>query len=215
MRDLLDMDQTQFDTVLRNAARQTTRRAALGALLSGAVLLTDRGEVDASRKAERRKRRKRRERRGNSDSFSVSDVQVTYKNLSPRNLNFSSGTFGFPSCCRYGREGVLAAGQSFTPGIPEFFEDPWMWLDDGKYWFEFVIPLAYGPIARMAVNGRFRPTNNCCNVIPFGQTVHHRFTLPGANQTREINIAGKIFTFERYPSDRSIVGINLYIPADI
>ena len=51
MRDLLDMDQTQFDTVLRNAARQTTRRAALGALLGGAVLLTDRGEVDASRKA--------------------------------------------------------------------------------------------------------------------------------------------------------------------
>jgi hypothetical protein len=47
-------EESTFDTLLRKAAQQGTRRETLGALLGSALLLNDRGEVETTKKAERR-----------------------------------------------------------------------------------------------------------------------------------------------------------------
>lgn len=53
------MEDTKFDLLLRRAAQQTSRRATLGALVSGALLLGDLEASEATKKAERRKKRRK------------------------------------------------------------------------------------------------------------------------------------------------------------
>ena len=43
------MDVSLFDRVLRRAAQQVTRRGALGVLVGSALLLSGRGESDATK----------------------------------------------------------------------------------------------------------------------------------------------------------------------
>ena len=43
------MDESLFEQVLRKAARQVTRRGALGVLVGSALLLSGRGESDATK----------------------------------------------------------------------------------------------------------------------------------------------------------------------
>ena len=54
------MEESTFDTLLRKAAQQATRRETLGALLGGAFLLADPVTSEATDKARRRRKRKRR-----------------------------------------------------------------------------------------------------------------------------------------------------------
>jgi hypothetical protein len=52
------MEESTFDTLLRKAVQQGTRRKALGALIGGALLTTP-GEIEANDKAKHRKQRRR------------------------------------------------------------------------------------------------------------------------------------------------------------
>ena len=193
------MEKTRFDSLLRHAVRQPTRREALAALVGGALLLDGAATTEATKQAQRRKERRRKARKR---SAAIPEyVSFRVRNYTDRQMTYSTGRKdGYSSCCRYISDWSMAPGGYSQDVFTSFANNPWIWLDDGKYWFEFAAPWAYGPIAKIAVNGRFAPPSNCCNGIPFGQTVHHRFELPSlVGGMRDINIGGKIFWIQRNP----------------
>lgn len=55
------MEESAFDTLLRKAVQQTTRREMLGAVIGGAFLLSAPGESEANDKAKRRRKQRRRQ----------------------------------------------------------------------------------------------------------------------------------------------------------
>ena len=77
------MEETRFDVLLREAAQQTTRRGALGALVGGALLLGNPGEGEATKRAQRRRQRKKRKQAASE----LLPIQVTVKNPGPSTLN--------------------------------------------------------------------------------------------------------------------------------
>ena len=208
------MEKTRFDSLLRHAVRQPTRREALAALVGGALLLDGAATTEATKQAQRRKERRRKARKR---SAAIPEyVSFRVRNYTDRQMTYSTGRKdGYSSCCRYISDWSMAPGGYSQDVFTSFANNPWIWLDDGKYWFEFAAPWAYGPIAKIAVNGRFAPPSNCCNGIPFGQTVHHRFELPRREgQSVEINIAGKVFSIERDQNDDDLHRFTIHIPPD-
>ena len=205
------METSKFDRLLRSAAQQASRRETLGALIGAALLLNHRGEIEATEKAKRRRKRKRRARQQ-----AGSWVAIRTMNHTNRSVSYSTGRRGWPGkCCEYLFDSWIPASSASSNAHSRYDANPWIWLDDGKYWFEFAAPWAYGPIAKIAVNGRFAPPSNCCNGIPFGQTVHHRFELPRREgQSVEINIAGKVFSIERDQNDDDLHRFTIHIPPD-
>lgn len=201
------MEESRFDTLLRKAAQTATRRETIGALIAGVLLLNGWDSIEATRKAEKRKKRERREHKSSYPRPRGIIVQI-YN--SQRAMNYSTGRSSFVRCCEYEKDASLPPyGVTVTQGVG--YESPWLWLDDGNYWFEFTNPIGRQPYAEIAINGRYRPSANCCRVIPYGQTVEKRLTFD-RNQVRQVNIEGAIFRIERKPDSETFMYFDLHIP---
>ncbi len=201
----MHMEETTFDILLRKAAQQTTRRETLGALVGGALLLNSRGEIEATKEAERRKKRKR----AGSLWWRSTHVRV---NNPGRQMIMSKGSNDPFRCCIYDRDGVIKAndwmrlyGLTTAPA--------WGWFDR-KYWFSFENQAIGKPYVEIAINGRNRSRSNCCKAIPHGQTVE-KAGLFSENESRVYDINGKSFRVTRLPDTKKYIEWQLDFPADI
>ena len=96
------MEETRFDTLLRAAAGHTTRRAALGALVGGALLLGAPGVGEATKEGKRRKARKRRQRKG-SGCCGLRPISLWVVNGHTKAITVQQGEFSgkvFVDCLR-------------------------------------------------------------------------------------------------------------------
>jgi hypothetical protein len=184
------MEESKFDHLLRKAVQQTTRRETVSALVGGALLLTSRRDIAATKQAERRKHRQR-------NAAVTEGIIVNFGYSHGRALNYSIGGAGtFSSCCRYIRDARLERSANATV-LTNPLESAWLWLDDGKYWFHFTDPVIGKPWVQIAFNGRHPNGSDCCLGIPVGQSVERSQTFSNGQQ-RNINIAGNIFNIRRY-----------------
>lgn len=202
------MDPRDFDGLARNFDRFASRRRLLGGLLGGALLLPGPSTSEAEGPKPRRP--------VHGDRFphpiKTRGIAVNMFNGN-RQINYSNGVSGLFNCCRYDRDGALAPEQQVSFGT-NFVQSPWVWIDDGTYWFQFFNPTIGRPYVQIALNGRNRPSSNCCQVIPYGQTVEGSLSF-AENQRRDINIAGKIFRIERRPDTEFVISFCLFLPRDI
>ena len=204
------MEETRFETLLRQAARHTTRRAVLGALIGGALLTGDPVESEATSRAQRRRRRRRQQARGPFDLIKVTVLRPN----GVRQLNYSIGMAGYFQCCAYGRDSALPPGPQSFVMTGNYWHRLWLWLDDGKFWFEFNDPMFGNPHVDLALNGRYEIPDNCCTGIPPGEKAG-RLSFD-RNQTRNVNMGGTFFTITRkWISGSRDVLFALTIPDDL
>lgn len=155
------MDESAFDLLIRNAARQTTRRAAFGALLGGAVGLGSRGESEATERAKRRRKRKhKREQRRRQATATLRPFKVHVKNPGSKVLDLqfvSLYQVGFaPWRCFNPVEQKLPAGGEtvFVTQEADGSSVPNGYLRiNGTYYIEFWNLPLHTPAVSAAVNG--------------------------------------------------------------
>jgi len=191
------VEETTFDTLLRKAAQQTSRRGALGALFGGVLLLNNRGEIEATKQAKRRKRRKRRDRPG-TRIIKPTTVEVdNTAGQAPVTIRWGWHV----QCCMYSSTVTVPAGQRMTINSPD--AALWMWIGN-MYWFLFENVLFARPLIRITIYGTYFPpfTPGCCD-IPVGDTVEQSRSFK-ENVTRTYNIENRaLFTVTRRPDLRT------------
>jgi hypothetical protein len=180
MWECVRMEETTFDALLRQAARQTTRRETVGALVAGALVLATQGESNANKKADRRKRRQRKQQ---STRFRPRQpVSLLIDNTSGEMpITIEWGWRNPDRCCGQVRDTIVIAqpGQKLTFNAPN--SSIWAWIG-GMYWFQY----DYGgeePTIGIAIRGRLTGVGNCCAYAP-GATVAQADRI-GSGQTRE------------------------------
>jgi hypothetical protein len=152
------VEESAFDLLLRKATQQTTRRATLGVLLGGALLLTPQREGEATDKAKRRRKRKRRQRRRAAATLSPFKILVKNPGATPLDLQFvSMSQQGFaPWRCFNPVDQQLAAGGEtlFTSQRADGSSIPNGHLRiNGTYYIEFWNLPLHTPAISAAVNG--------------------------------------------------------------
>lgn len=195
------MDRSTFDALTRRVARPATRRAALAAVLGGALLLCNHRASEATREAERRKERRRKQRRrqarvtvlrGHSMLVdnSAGTTAVTVK---------AGGSGSVDNCCTNIGTEVIPAGEKRTFDTRNYIG--WLWIGDensgNRYWFQFLNQPIGRPYFGIALNGRVGPRFKltCCD-IPRGANVEQqRYAREGESRTFDIN--GHVFTVRR------------------
>jgi len=215
------VEETRFETLLRQAARHTTRRAALGALVGGALLLTDPGETDASRRARRRRRRRRRQRRLRNGFALLRGIAIQVDNTRGlKDITVQHGWFAFNSsggipirsrqsegtlvpeaedagCCVLTTE-TIPAGQSRTFQRPD--DTRALVFINNRYWFQFANDAFQRPYANIALDGMWNADyGTCCRGkgIPAGAIVE-KVRAFSEGDTRTYNIQNTaLFTVRR------------------
>jgi hypothetical protein len=213
------MEAHRFDVLLARAVRQTSRRAALAALVGGALLLANPAASDATNKAKRRKRRKRRGRSASAPGASPSWVWI--ENPGPNPVRVSHGEpvgHDYPRCCFYINQGVtippggrlpFAARGNFLTSTTAFV------VIADRYWLVFDNPEVNRPDVSAAIDGPPTYSNGnrqvCCGNA--GTTVVRERAL-GEEQTTYITMLSRVFTVSRYP-DTNYKVFNVVLPANL
>jgi hypothetical protein len=204
------VDPTTFDALLRRVARQTTRRAALVTLLTGALLLNDLEASEATKKAQRRKDRRRKQRRKQARSpFKLRPISVWVHNRGGKMVTVQYGWWNLliPDYmdCVNNTKVQIRSGEK--PPLRSIRHTEYLWINN-KYWIDFQNPITR-PGIRAAVNGRppypRHPSASCpprgtealdYTTLKEGQTVN--FTINGLpfRVTRNRDTNYKEFTLE-------------------
>jgi hypothetical protein len=204
---------------LEKATFGATRRAALTALVGGALLLGVAPEGEAAKKAKRRKARRRRE------PWSLRALEVTISNrLSDVPVALESGYFhqiGLPELCCSGQGNttIPPRGQvTFRAPKPDWDIDinSWVWIGN-KYWFTFVNPRLQTPKIGIALNGMldYGDLRYCCLRRPWGQTVEYERDFP-KNRQYAWNIEGRAqFTAIRLPDSKTHIRFTVTVPRSL
>ena len=206
MRGYPGVEETRFDVLLREAAQQTTRRGALGALVGGALLLGNPGEGEATKRAQRRRQRKKRKQAASE----LLPIQVTVKNPGPSTLNvqFVNLIHAWSLPLRWicinpaSQQYILPGGAAtfFTRPIPgnpvgRRSTDGFAWIS-GKYSIEFWNLLFHTPSVSAAVNGVSMNNRRHC---PNRGTRALNDIGVAEGETLVFNIYDKTFMAERLP----------------
>jgi hypothetical protein len=199
-----------FDLLLRQAAQHTTRRASLGALVGGALLLTHQGEGAATRKAERRRKRKRKQRKRKDPHVARLHVSAIIDNSqgeAPVTVEWG-WVNETGACCGHGEPFTLQPGERATINAPEF--QLWAWIGD-MYWFRFYNDWLFAPSVGIAIYGKLRRGTNCCDFFP-GETVTANDEMK-PNQVNRYWIERRaLFTVTRKPDMRTRKLFELLLP---
>jgi hypothetical protein len=149
------MEEPTFDLLLGRVARQTSRRAALGALIGGALLPLLPGVSEATDKAKRRKKRKRRAK---ARCCKLRPISIRIHNKGATEVSVEYGDMHNSPCCQYLNTVTIAAGESRVMNT----NAPWAyaWIDS-SFWFDFQNPLFEFPVARVARGGQYMG-GTCC-----------------------------------------------------
>jgi hypothetical protein len=203
------MEEATCDQVQRKAARQTTRRETLGALVGSALLLSTRGEIEATKKAERRKKRKKRQQRSASLYRGIA-IEIDNK-ASDQPVVVNHGASGLGVCCKYHSDGIQPARSSVT--YRTSYTTGWVRINN-KYWFQFTNP-PLTPYVKIAVNGKFPSSGGCCNVIADGQIVAD-ITELSSGQSQTWNILNQaVVTVIRRPNARDHIQFKITLPPNL
>ncbi|MFT4041425.1 MAG: hypothetical protein QM692_24795 [Thermomicrobiales bacterium] len=208
------MDPQTFDALLRRIANPSTRRAALAALLGGAVLLRELGDSSASKQAKRRKRhsakRERRQKRRNLGSNGlVKGISFLIDNTAgTRAIRAEAGEVHSTRCCD-----LLAIWPEIPPGESRLFDtsaaQAYAWIDD-RYWIEFDNPLIGRPDISFAREGMMGGSS-CCKKQ--GQTLLHREPIDvGETINVTLNLT---FSITRFSDKSDFKFFNLKLPAGL
>lgn len=209
------MEEMAFDTLLRTAAQQTTRRGALGALLGGAFLLADPVTSEATDKAKRRRRRKRRKGAGATGPI-WKDVSFWVNNRAGSTA--ISGSYGIWSPPKWIDPGWCST-RSFNLGAggAERYFAGWdmgyVWFAD-YYFFSFVNPFVGMPNFSAAYDGRasFIPAKGCPPRV--GKDVVKEVPLE-VGQEIPITLDGKAFRVKRYGDTSTNKIFEIILPAGL
>jgi hypothetical protein len=194
------VEETTFDTLLRKAAQQSTRRGALGALLGGALLLNNRGEIEASDKAKRRKQNKRQKfRKQQAENSDLKLIRVRVKNPGPTAasvhfVNLDDHLF-YWLCTRINVQ-TIRAGSEMTFLTSDYMprcNNGLVWLNN-TYSIEFWNLLLRTPAVSAAVNGVSMNNRRHC---PKRGTRALNHTSIDEGMTFKFSIHDKQFTVER------------------
>ena len=213
------MEEPTFDQLTRQAARQTTRRGTLGALLGGALLLHRLGEAGATKKAERRKKRKKRA------ANLAKPIALWLDNTAgTRAVAVTSGDRVGDQCCATINTVTVPAGERLRVG---FRRTGWsktsgafMWIagtDPQRpgFWLDFLNPIVGLPFVAAAVDGvasRFPlPQPWCC--FATGQTVLREKEL-NPNEMVSVTMRGRVFTVRRN-RDTNYKEFTVTLPANL
>ena len=207
------MEPSKLDLLFRKAAEQSTRRAALGALVGGALLLSAPAEIEATKKAKQRKTRKRREfRQRQSDPF-LSPIKVKIVNPGPnpvtlRFMGLDHQIFLW-DCVAIG--GItLGAGQEVQYATTKPVTDAVAWINT-TYAIEFWNPFLRTPAFSAAVNGlSIKHTRRC----PRRGTRAVPERSIDAGQTHKFHIYDKEFTLVRH-ADTNYKEFTLTLPTNL
>lgn len=207
------MEETTFDQLLKNAARQTSRRKALGALIGGALVLNRQGESEANKKAKRRRDRKRRQyRRRVSDPF-LSPIKVKVVNPGPASVNMQfvglDAQIFVWDCVPIGGQTLHAGGEAqYATNKP--VTDGFVWINE-TYAIELWNPFLRTPAYSAAVNGlSIKNTRRC----PRRGTRAVLEKPISAGQTVKFRIYDKEFTLTRY-ADTNYKEFTLTLPTNL
>lgn len=167
------MDRATFDALTRRVAQHATRRAALAALLGGALLLGGSTASDATDRARRRKRKKRNQRDNDHDKTGSGlfkrGISVVIDNTQGNHpIIVEAGEVIHQTRCCNG----LAAWNTIPVGESRLFDtssdQAYVWIDNA-YWIEFFNPFVGFPWVSAARDGMVDGKPNCCK--PGGTTV--------------------------------------------
>lgn len=209
------MEESTFDTLLRKAAQQSTRRETLGALLGGAFLLADPVTSEATDKARRRRKRKRRNGAAATGPL-WKDVSFWVNNRG--GTSSASGSYGLWSPPKWINPGSCSRTNfQLAPGEAQRYFANWdmgyVWLND-HYFFSFVNPFVGMPNVTAAFGGRSSniPAPNCPS--PVGTNVVTDAPLD-VGQEISITLDGKVFRVKRYGDTSSNKIFEIIVPAGI
>lgn len=195
------MDEHGFDALVVQAARQPTRRAALGALISGALVLRQAVASEATDKAKRRKKRNHKQAR----SASLKPISVWVDNTG--GVITSTGWFVEGSCCTYLYPVLVEPGKRQVYRSRD--SDAYLWLNS-KYAIGFQNDYFKRPIFRVGLNGVLSGGSTCCR-LPVGQTVVWGQGLK-AGQSSTFMLDGQSYTIRRN-RDTNYKEFTLFLPA--
>jgi len=189
----------RFDTLLRQVARQTTRRAALATVLGGALLLHAPAASEATKEAKRRKDHRRRAmKRLRPISFRVDNTDGT----SAITLNVTAVVHNHS--CRFHSQAVVPPGGvvPFDTSQPTAFVT--FSVAGQKYWFTFDNNTLARPDLSVALNGstrNVRPGERC----PYRHGIQYLNDKPmDFGSTIEITVEGHYFRVRRLPDTNYI-----------
>lgn len=202
------MDDRQFDVLLRRVARQTSRRAALAALLGGALLLRESSESEANDKAKRRKERERQSR-----FAATRGVQFLVDNTAgTKAITVEPGGLGDSTCCEPRATETIPAGDSRT--FETSLRTGYVFINQ-RFWFQVTNPDVGKPYLAAALGGIFNGHNvACCQGFHSGATVEYRRTF-SEGQSRNYDIQGPVFTVTRNRDKARHKHITVKLPASI
>src|SRR4051794_18873936 len=145
------MTEPRFDDLLRQVARQTTRRAAVATLLGSALLLHTPEASDANKEAKRRKDHHRKQ--SNSAALKPISVQVRNPGTNPVTLQHGSWQSDLDNLADHC---TAINTVPIPPGATLLFRSPdsveYLWIN-GTYWFSFINPPLARPHVTAAVGG--------------------------------------------------------------
>lgn len=206
------MEASKFDTLLRESARQATRRETLGVLLGGALLLGHADGSEANKQAERRRRRRRKQRRREARIRSLRPIKVLIKNPGSKTVSLTFGGLNdniFHWVCEDKRTIQLNAGGEVQYDTTKPITDAYAWID-GKYAIEFWNPFLKTPAVSAAANGMSFKGTFC---PPRGT----RAVLPrplSRGVTSEFRIYDKVFVVTR-KQDTNYIEFTLTLPTNL
>jgi hypothetical protein len=209
------MEDSTFDVLLRQAAQQTTRREALGALIGGALLLNEPDVSEATQVAERRQHDNHHDRHAHRKTVVYRSIGIDIDNAaSTRPVIVNHGQAGTAKCCQYRFDGTVAAGERRTFNANT--TTGWVQINN-RFWFQFTNPSFSRPFARVAVYGKYSGRNAlCCNVIPNGLTIVEdaRFDV---NQTYpwELGESQALFSVTRLQNTSHLIRFAITLPPDL
>jgi hypothetical protein len=186
------MAEPKFDVLLRQVARQTSRRSAVATMLGGALLLHAPAASEATKEAERRKDHHRKQ--SNSAALKPISVQVRNPGTNPVTLQHGSWQSDLDLLADHC---TAINTVPIPPGATLLFRSPdsveYLWIN-GTYWFSFRNPFLARPHVTVAVGGSsLRFPVNC---PPQGTTVLSARPL-SEGHTVNIPINGQVFSVTR------------------
>lgn len=207
------MDSGDFDRVTRRVGAQATRRAALAALLGGALLLGDNAPSDATDRAQRRKRRKRNQRQKNKKQSALFKRGISYildNSQGTHTITVESGEVGHQARCCEGR-----ALFHIPPGETRLFDTDadgaYAWISD-KLWIEFFNPFVGKPWVQAAEGGMASGTPRCCK--PNGEIELPEYDL-AEGEDLAFAVGGYAFDVVRHDDKPDFKFFTITLPADL
>lgn len=185
------MDHRQFDSLLRRVSQQRGRRATIGALVGGALLLHDAARSDATKKAERRKKHKRNASASAAHLGVLIEIDHT---AGTKDLTLEFGAVSPFDCCKPAGPVTIKAGTKYVAETGH--SAGWVFIN-GRYWFTVYNPAGIKKVTvSMALDGRTLTHRSACCSWPNGQSVWDYLYLK-EGQSRAINFGGALFGLRR------------------